>query len=72
MKKILLISILALFTIIAGRAQAPGNIPYGEPKQLELTPFNIILYFVIPVLLFVALILIRRKRNKEKDKKSNE
>lgn len=68
MKKKLFILIVAFFSIISGKAQAPGNIPYGEPKQLALTPFNIIVYFVVPVLLFVALILIRRKRKKDKNK----
>jgi len=68
MKKKLFILIVAFFSMIAGKAQAPGNVPYGEPKQLELTPFNIVVFIVVPVLLFIALILIRRK--KKNDKKS--
>jgi len=57
-----------LFVLIINSviAQAPDMVPYGEPEPLELTPFNIILYIVVPVIIFAALVIMRlRQRNKK-------
>ncbi|MEZ5107050.1 MAG: hypothetical protein R2757_21270 [Draconibacterium sp.] len=63
-----------LFILIGNLAiaQAPDVVPYGEPEPLELTLFNIILYIVVPVLLFTTLIVLRlRQRKKENKKQEN-
>jgi hypothetical protein len=49
-------------------SQAPDGVPYGDPEPLELTPFNIILYIVVPVLLFVVLFLYRKSLKKKQRK----
>ena len=67
MKKKLFILFVAFLNTVTGKAQAPGNVPYGEPAPLELTPANIIFFIVLPILLFVALIIIRRKKRKKSE-----
>lgn len=47
------------------QAQAPSGIPYGETEPIEFTPFNIILYFVIPFILIVFYFVYRRKQKKK-------
>lgn len=66
-KKILLIvNFMVLW--FCGYSQAPGNIPYGEAKPVELNLFNIILFIVLPVLLIVFYIFYRRNKIKKEKK----
>lgn len=46
-------------------AQQPTHYPSGN-DPVRWTPVNIIVYIVIPVVLIVAWILIRRRKTKEK------
>lgn len=47
------------------QAQAPDFVPYGDPEPVEWTLFNIILLIVIPILIFIAFIFIKKNRNKK-------
>ena len=47
-------------------AQAPGVIPYSESEPIEFTPFNIILYIVSPVLIFVIYFIYRNNQKKKR------
>lgn len=71
MRQKILILLISLLYVTNSNAQAPGNIPYGDPQPLTLTPTNIVIYIIIPVLIIVAVILIRR-RNKKNIKKNSE
>jgi len=61
--KIIFTSTLTLLFGIA-RAQQPGLLPPAQTDPIELTPFNIILYFVIPVVIFVIYYLYRKSKKK--------
>ena len=68
MKRKLLTSLFLLLTFVAAMAQTPEMYPPPVPEPVDLTLFNIILYFVIPVALIVFYILYRRsKRKKQKE-----
>jgi amino acid transporter len=72
MKKKILATIFFLFIILATFAQSPEMYPPPVPEPVELTLFNIILYFVSPVALIVFYIFYRRsKRKKEKSHQQN-
>ena len=52
--------------------QSPTNYPPVETKPIELTPVNIIVYFVLPVIIVIAYFLIRRYFRKKREKESEE
>jgi hypothetical protein len=62
--KIIFTSILTLLFGIV-RAQQPDLLPPQHTDPIELTPFNIILYFVMPVLIFVIYYLYRKSKRKK-------
>jgi hypothetical protein len=62
--KIIFTSILTLLFGIA-RAQQPDLLPPVQTDPIELTPFNIILYFVMPVVIFVIYYLYRKSKRKK-------
>jgi len=64
--KIILFIPLFFATIIAG-AQIPDLIPSGETEPLELTPFNIIVYIVLPVIIFIIYFMYRKSKRKNKN-----
>ena len=47
------------------RAQQPDLLPPAQTEPFELTPFNIILYFVMPVVIFVIYYLYRKSKRKK-------
>ncbi len=61
------IGLVFLFATFIAIAQIPGGIPSGKPAPIELTPFNIILYIVAPILIFVIYFLYRRSKRRDKD-----
>lgn len=55
------------------QAQSPTNYPPTVPKKVEINLFNIIVYFVLPVLMLIGYFLIRRSaRKKESEKRKKE
>lgn len=61
--KIIITAILTLSFGIA-RAQQPDLLPPAQTDPIVLTPFNIILYFVVPVVIFVIYYLYRKSKKK--------
>jgi|GEM_PF-1864497 len=47
------------------QAQAPGGVPYGEPKAVEFDLFNTILLIVVPVLLIIFYLWYRRRKKRK-------
>lgn len=47
-------------------AQSPQNYPTPGPERVEITPFNVLMFIVLPVLIVVAYIWIRRRSLKKK------
>lgn len=68
MKEKLITALFVLMASITTMAQSPSMYPPPVPKPVELTLFNIILYFVAPVLLIVYYYFYRRKKRKEREK----
>ncbi len=54
-------------------AQRPTHIPFDkEPLRLFESPFNIIFYIVIPLLILFLYVIWRRKIRKEQEEKKNQ
>jgi membrane protein DedA with SNARE-associated domain len=70
LKKIVL-QIAFLFTAIFAGAQIPDLIPSGETEPIELTPLNIIIYFVLPIVIFLIYFWYRKSKRKNKNKPGN-
>ena len=51
-------------------AQTPTHYPTGS-NPMEFTPFNILVYIVFPLLLFVFLFLNRRRKKKKNLSENN-
>ncbi len=67
MKNKLVITMLMLLVGIVAMAQTPTHYPPPVPEPVEPSLFNVILYLVVPALLFIFYIFYRRhKRNKRK------
>jgi len=64
MKKIIL-SFTYFITVFIANAQIPDLLPSGETEPLELTPFNIIVYFVLPVIIFIIYFWFRKSKRKK-------
>ncbi len=47
-------------------AQTPQNYPSPDPKPVPFTPFNIIFYILIPILIIIVFLWIRRSSKKNK------
>ncbi len=67
LKKIVL-QITFLFTAIIASAQIPDIIPSGEAEPIVLTPLNIILYIVSPIIIFIIFFWYRKSRRKNNKK----
>ncbi len=65
-KKILglVFSILPVFSF----AQTPDMYPPPEPEPVEITPLNIVLFVVLPILLVIVFVLYRRWARKKHKK----
>lgn len=46
-------------------AQQPDLLPPAQTDPIELTPFNVILYFVMPIAIFVIYFLYRKSKRKK-------
>lgn len=57
----------AILTFLFGivRAQQPDLLPPVKTEPIELTPFNIILYIVMPVLIFLIYFWYRKSKRKK-------
>jgi hypothetical protein len=64
--KKLSLQICNILAVLIANAQIPDIIPSGEADPIDLTPFNIILYFVLPVLLFIFYLWYRKSKRKNK------
>ncbi len=65
MKRKLMTFLALLITALTASGQTPEMYPPPVPEPLELTPLNVILYIVIPVLLVIFLIYYRRRKRKQ-------
>jgi hypothetical protein len=65
MKSKIIITAILTFLFGIARAQQPDLLPPVQTDPIELTPFNIILYFVMPVLIFVIYFLYRKSKRKK-------
>jgi hypothetical protein len=59
--------ITAILTFLFGitRAQQPDLLPPAQTDPIELTPFNIILYFVMPMAIFLIYFWYRKSKRKK-------
>ncbi len=71
MSKKTVLQITFLFTAIVAHAQIPDFLPSGDTEPLELTTFNIVLYIVIPVALFIFYLWYRKSKRKKKNNTDN-
>lgn len=58
------IFLLVLQLSFLANAQAPGGIPYGEPKAVQFNLTNIIFLIVIPLLLLLFYFWYRNRKKK--------
>jgi hypothetical protein len=65
MKSKIVITSILIILIGFARAQQPDLLPPVETEPLELTPFNIILYFVVPLFLLVFFLWYRKSKRKK-------
>ena len=69
-------SIISILLAVKTFAQSPDFYPPTVPKQVEITPFNVILYVVAPLLIILYYFLYsksqKKKRQEEKENKKNE
>jgi uncharacterized BrkB/YihY/UPF0761 family membrane protein len=68
--KIIFILILNLIFGIV-RAQQPDLLPPVQTDPIELTPQNIIIYFILPVVIFIIYFWYRKSKRKNKNKPDN-
>jgi len=72
MKRKLLTLLFLLHAIVAAMAQTPEMYPPPVPEPVQLTLFNIILYFVLPIAMIVFYIFYRRSKSKKQNNNSVE
>jgi hypothetical protein len=60
------LQICFILAALVSNAQIPDIIPSGEAEPIDITPFNIILYFVLPVLLFIFYLWYRKSKRRNK------
>ena len=65
MKSKIIITALLTFLFGIARAQQPDLLPPAQTEPFELTPFNITLYFVMPVVIFVIYLWYRKSKSKK-------
>lgn len=69
-------SIISILLAVKTFAQSPDFYPPTVPEQIEITPFNVVLYVIIPLLIILAYYLYRnsqkKKRQEKKENKRNE
>lgn len=65
MQKILLITTLLNSLIQAVQAQTPQNYPPPVPEPFEINLFSVLLYIVLPLMIVVAYIWIRKSKRKK-------
>ena len=63
------ISIIIIFFTADSSAQSPEFYPPTVPEQVEITPFNVILYLVVPLLIILAYFLYKKSQNKKREEK---
>lgn len=58
--------VFLMFTFwLKSQAQAPGGVPYGDPKPVEFDLVNTIIFIVVPILLIAFFFWYRRRRRKK-------
>ncbi len=56
--------------LLKTHAQTPSNYPSPVPEPVNINPTNIIIYFILPVILVVAYIWIRKSARKKRIKET--
>ena len=67
MLKKTVLQIIFLFATVVISAQIPDLIPSGKAEPIELTPLNIILYIVAPIVIFIIYYWFRKSKRKNKN-----
>ena len=62
--KIISTAILTFLTGIS-LAQQPDLLPSAQTDPIQLTPFNIVLYFLMPVAIFIIYLWYRKSKRKK-------
>jgi hypothetical protein len=68
MLKKTVLQIILLFATVVVNAQIPDIIPSGKAEPIEITPLNIVLYIVSPIVIFIIYIWYRKFKRKNKKK----
>ncbi|TNF43861.1 MAG: hypothetical protein EP310_04015 [Bacteroidetes bacterium] len=68
MKCKIVLTVIAILKFTFVKAQQPDLLPPAQTEPLELTPFNIILYFVMPVIIFIIFFWYRKSKKKKNAK----
>jgi hypothetical protein len=63
-----IIILILMMVQVSVFAQSPDMYPHPVPQPIGIDAFNIILYFVAPLLIIVAFFLYRNWQNKERKK----
>jgi uncharacterized protein YacL len=67
MLKKTLLQIILVFTAIVASAQIPDLLPTGETEPIELTTLNIVIYFVLPIVIFIIYFWYRKSKRENKN-----
>jgi len=68
MRRIILITLILGQIMQKSLAQTPQNYPTPGPEPVEINFFNVLLYFVVPVLIIIAYFLARKTLKKRSGK----
>ena len=72
MMKRIILSFIASIPVLIANAQIPDLLPPTDTEPLELTPFNIIIYIILPVIIFVIYFWYRKSKRKKKNNRTEE
>lgn len=64
MRSKIIITVILTLSFGITRAQQPDLLPPAQTDPIELTPFNIIVYFIMPAAIFVTYYLYRKSKKK--------
>lgn len=64
-------AILFLLAVIVVSGQAPDHYPPTVPEPVDITPFNLVLYILLPIALIVAFYMYQRSQKKKRRKEQN-
>lgn len=65
-------SVILILLVVKSLAQSPDFYPPTVPEQIEITPFNVVLYLIVPLLIILAYFLYRNSQKKKQQEKKRQ